>query len=120
MCKVMESIICDEIYKHCVTNNLLSDTQHGFWKKKCTTSNLLDLNNDLTKLLDDGNNIDHITHFSKAFDKITHEKLLHKLLHFGIDSRVFNWIKDFLYERNFNVRISLCHSNLFNVTSFVP
>ena len=33
---------------------------------------------------------------------------------------VFNWIKDFFCERNFNVRISSCFSNLFNVTSLVP
>ena len=47
----MESIIglYDEIYNHCVTNNLLSDSQHGFRKKKCTTSNLLELINDPTK-----------------------------------------------------------------------
>ena len=39
--KIMESIIYDEIYNHSVTNNLLSDSQHGFRKKKCTTINLL-------------------------------------------------------------------------------
>ena len=57
--------------------------------------------------------------FFKAFDKIPHKKLLHKLLNFGIDGCVFNWIKDFLWERNFNVRISSCFSNLFVVNSSV-
>ena len=86
VCKVMERIIYDEIYNHCATNNLLSDSQHGFRKKKCTTSNFLELNNDLTKFLDDSNSVDLITiEFSKAFDKIPHKTLLHKLLNFGID-----------------------------------
>ena len=56
----MESITYDEIYNHCVTNNVLSDSQHGFSKKKCTTSNLLELNNDLKKFLDDGISVDLI------------------------------------------------------------
>ena len=71
--------------------------------------------------MDDGNSVDLITNdFLKAFDKIPHKKLLHKLLNFGIDGCLFNWIKDFLCERNFIVRISSCFSNLFNATSSVP
>ena len=56
----MESIIYDKIYNHCVTNNLLSDSLHGLRKKKCATSNLLELNNDLTNFLDDSNSVDLI------------------------------------------------------------
>ena len=65
-------------------------------KKKSTTSNLLELNNDLTKFLDDDNSVDLLItiDFSKIFDKITHKKLLHKLLNFDIDGGVFNQIKD--------------------------
>ena len=56
----MESIIYNEIYNHCVTYNLLSDSQHRFRIKKFITSNLLELNNDLTRFLNDGNSIDLI------------------------------------------------------------
>ena len=87
----MKSIIYDEIYNHCVTNNLLSNLQHGFRKKKCTTSNLLVLNNDQMRFLNDSNCVDLIKiNFSKAFDKILHKKPLHKLFNFGIDGGVFN------------------------------
>ena len=42
-------------------------------EKKCTTSNLLELNNEQTKFLDDGNSVDLTKiDFSKAFDKIPH------------------------------------------------
>ena len=59
----------DESYNYYITNNLLSDLQHGFRKKKCTTSNLLELN-DLKKFLDGGNNVDLITiDFSKLLIK---------------------------------------------------
>ena len=121
VCKLMESTIYDEIYNHCLTNNLLSDSQHRFRKKNCTISNLLELNNDLTKFFDDNNSVDLITiDFFKAFNKIPHKKLLHKLINFSIDGCVFNWIKDFLCEINFNVRISSYFSNLFDVNNSVP
>jgi hypothetical protein len=121
ICKLLEGIIYDKIYDHCLTNKLLSDSQHGFRKNKSTASNLLELTNDLTSLMDKGNNIDLITiDFSKAFDKIPHKKLIHKLAKFGIGGCVFNWICDFLLGRNFKVCINSFNSDLFNVTSSVP
>ena len=64
--------------------------QHGF-RKKSTTNYLFELNNDLTKFLDDGKSVNFLTtDFSKASDKIPHKKLVHKLLNIGIDGFVFN------------------------------
>ena len=58
--------------------------QHGFRQKKSTVSNLLELLDDITKLVDSGNCVDMITvDFSKAFDKILHNKLLFKLPKYG-------------------------------------
>ena len=76
----MESIIYDKICNHCSLNNLLSDNQHGFRKLKSTTSNLLEFLYDITEFADEGNNVHVVTvDFSKAFDKISHNFLLHKL-----------------------------------------
>ena len=33
--------------------------------------------------------------FSKAFDKVAHEKLIQKLHHYGIRRDTLKWIKDF-------------------------
>ena len=38
--------------------------------------------------------------FSKAFDKVSHEKLLLKLHHYGIRGHVLHWIKAFLANRS--------------------
>ena len=93
LCKVMESVIFDYIYKYCTENNFLTDTQHGFRKNKSTTSNLLEFTpectDDILKYVNKNDNFDVITvDFSKAFDKISHDILLHKLNCYGISGKV--------------------------------
>jgi len=38
--------------------------------------------------------------FMKAFDKVSHEHLIHKLQHLGIHYSILNWIEDFLNDRS--------------------
>jgi len=37
--------------------------------------------------------------FAKAFDSVSHQKLLYKLLNYGISGNLLEWIKNFLSER---------------------
>ena len=57
-------------------------------RTKCelsTASNLLELNDELTSLMDIDHSVDVITvDFAKAFDSISHRKLLYKLKIYGI------------------------------------
>ena len=70
ICKLMESIIKQNITKHCLENNLISPAQHGFVHGKSTVTNLLELTNDISKERDCGNIVDSIcTDFVKAFDR---------------------------------------------------
>ena len=43
----------------------------------------------------------------KAFDKVPHKRLISKLYYYGINKNVINWIKDFLTERTFRVKVNL-------------
>ena len=100
LCKVMESVIFYYIYKYCTKNNLLTDTQHGFRKNKSTTSNLLEYTDDILKHVDKNDNVDIITvNFLKVFDKISHNKMLHKLNCDGISRKVLLWVKHFNREK---------------------
>ena len=45
----MESIVHKHIIKHCDKHILLSNSQHGFRQQYSTTSNLLELLNDVTQ-----------------------------------------------------------------------
>jgi hypothetical protein len=58
--------------------------------------------------------------FSKAFDKVSHIRLLHKLKGFGIKGHTHAWIERFLMDRTQRVVVEGCHSDEAKVESGVP
>ena len=121
ICKIIESIEHKHIIKHCNKHKLLSNSQHGFRQQYSTTSNLLELLNDVTQDIDNNNNVDLITiDSSEAFDSISHSKLIPKLYSYGIHGKLLNWIKEFLNNRTFSVLINYINSLIFPVISSAP
>jgi len=106
ICKIMESIINEQMMYYLLQNDLIGKNQHGFLKKRSTCSNLLDSFQDWVIALNSRNDVDiAFIDFSKAFDSVTHNKLLHKLLGYGIRYELLNWIKTFLTNRTQRVLI---------------
>ena len=58
--------------------------------------------------------------FSKAFDKVSHSLLQHKLDHYGIRGKTGEWIKTFLSDRSQSVVIEGESSDKITVESGVP
>ena len=58
--------------------------------------------------------------FSKAFDKVLHLRLLHKLDFYGVRSNTLNWIKAFLSYRQQQVLLDGVQSSKADVLSGVP
>ena len=58
--------------------------------------------------------------FQKAFDSVSHKKLVSKIKTYGIVGNLFDWIKAFISNRTQAVKISDCLSNNINITSGVP
>ena len=58
--------------------------------------------------------------FSKAFDKVDHGVLLHKLLDLKIKGEVGSWIAEFLSRRRQFVRVQGHESSMSDVISSVP
>ena len=61
-----------------------------------------------------------ILDFSKAFDKVPHDKLLHKLDNYGVRGRTHSWIKSFLCDRLMRVVVDGETSSEVHVESGVP
>jgi len=102
----MESIIHDSMSTFLLTNNLISDHQHGFLKNRSTISNLLSSLRIWLSSLNSGKSTDVIyVDFAKAFDSVSHPKLLHKLASYGIRGRLLSWISAWLSGRTQTVKL---------------
>ena len=107
--------------KHADKYNILYELQHGFRSKLSCETQLVEFINDVTKNLDNGKQTDClIMDFSKAFDKVSHALLIHKLHHYGIRGKTNRWIKSFLSDRTQQVVVEGVQSNSINVESGVP
>ena len=58
--------------------------------------------------------------FSKAFDKVPHQRLLHKIKHYGIRGKTHQWLMDFLDNRTQQVLVEGQTSSKVPVQSGVP
>ena len=88
LCKVMEHIIASILTKHLNKHNMLYDHQQGFIQKRSCETQLIQLVEDLGRQLIQGKQTDQLLlHFSKAFDKVNHLKLLLKLSQHGAQRR---------------------------------
>ena len=102
-------------------NNLISKNQHGFLQRKSTVTQLLDCFHDFADYLDRGSSIDvPYVDFAKAFDTLSHAKLVHKFRLFGICGQVAKWLQSFLVDRSFRVKLGQAVSPVFSATSGVP
>ena len=76
---------------------------------------------DLAKSMDLGEQIDLILlDFSKAFDKVPHERLIYKAEYYGIRGSTLLWIRDFLSSRKQRVIVEGKSSLEAPVQSGVP
>ena len=102
-------------------HNLLTDKQHGFVNKKSCVTNLLETMDFTTKTLSKGHSIDIILlDFAKAFDKVPHNRLIHKISSYGIGGCLLDWIKAFLTNRRQRVILGDHYSTWQSVASGVP
>ena len=95
--------------------------QHGFREGRSCETQLNELVHDLAKNMHDGLQNDVIVlDFSKAFDKVGHERLLKKLSWYGIRGETNEWIRSFLSDRTQAVVVDGHTSSSAPVLSGVP
>lgn len=121
ICKLFESVARDSIVSYLESNRLINDSQHGFRRGRSCLTNLLIFLDQVTRLVDDGNNLDVIyLDFAKAFDKVPHQRLLMKMKNIGIQGRLLDWVASWLSGRRQRVGIRGRYSEWRDVTSGVP
>ena len=119
--KLIEHIIHSSVMQHLDNEHVLSDTQHGFRRRRSCETQLVKTIDDLAEGVDAGKQMDIILlDFSKAFDKVPHQRLLTKLHHYGIQGNLHAWIGNFLYNRKQRVIVEGSESSEADVLSGVP
>lgn len=98
--KIFESILKDQISSFFEKHNLFMQGQFGFRNNKSTTlaiNNLMDL---VVEGMEEGSNIyGSFYDLTKAFDCVSHDILLQKLLYYNFDPNSITLIKSYLCER---------------------
>ena len=113
--------VTTNVVSHMDQHNLLYDLQHGFRTKRSCEKQLVTLIEDLMRnALADSQTDLVLLDFSKAFDKVSHQKLLLKLHNYGIRGPSLKWIQAFLSGRTQTVVLENEKSDTVPVTSGVP
>ena len=125
-CKTLEHILVSNINKHLALDSILADCQHGFRSQRSCETQLVKFVHDIISNLDWAVNRGHkqtdliIMNFAKAFDKVPHRRLLHKLEYYGIRGSTHKWINSWLSGRTQQVVLDGQASNPVPVLSGVP
>ena len=116
----MERIIAQHIYDHLVDCNLLSSAQHGFVNCRSTCTNLLESVNDWTLAIHSKKSVTiAYIDFTRAFDSVSHNKLLARLQSYGIYGNVLTWLKNFFSDRSHVTRVGEYLSDVADLISGV-
>ncbi len=95
--------------------------QHGFLKGRSTVTQMLECLNDWINAVDFGRFVDVIfIDISRAFDSVSHPKLIAKLRQYGVVGHLLELIKAFLSGRWQHVKVDGELSDRLPVTSGVP
>lgn len=99
--KAFEKIIKSQIQTFLDNNDLLYSRQSGFRSNHSTTTTLLSVHDDIHQEIDkNGTGFLLLLDFSKAFDRVSHSKLLQKLSNqFCFSRSAVSLIRSYLHNR---------------------
>nr|CAD2182586.1 unnamed protein product [Meloidogyne enterolobii] len=121
ICRVLERIILNSLLIHLEENNIISESQFGFLKKRSTTTQLIFTFSHWYRAVLESKNVDcAYIDLKHAFDSVPIRFLLYKLFNIGIRGKLLNWISAFLTNRTAKVKINNTFSTSFQIHSGVP
>lgn len=111
--KLIEKIVLNQLLQYLLQHNLLNSQQHGFCKGRSTTTAIIQLVEHIIDQLEEGCiSTCLFLDFSKAFDCLNHEQLLHKLGRLGIGGKAAQWFRSYLSNRKQLVEIAYIKNNI--------
>jgi hypothetical protein len=118
--RIFERVIKQGLWKFVFENGLINSSQHGFLSQRSCLTCHLEYFDMITSATDSGlSTIVILLDMQKAFDRVPHRHLLHKLEGAGIRNPLLQWFSSFLEGRNQIVQIAGHYSTPVAVTSGV-
>ena len=118
---VFEKLVNNRIVDHLETCGLFSDFQYGFRSSRSTADLLTVVSDKIARAFNrSGANRAVALDISKAFDRVWHAGLLHKLKSYGISGQIFGLISSFLNNRWLRVVLDGESSPEYPVSAGVP
>ena len=119
--KVLERVVVKNMSMFLEENDLLNKDQHGFRTGRSCLSQLLAHHETILEKLEHKKKVDVVyLDFEKAFDKVDHGILLHKIRQMGITGKLGIWLHSFLTNREQCVVADGAASQSSVVASGVP
>ena len=118
---MLEHIISKRLKSFLHDNNILTDKQHGFRKGRSTLSAIIEFLNIIYNNVND--NFDSYIIYldlKKAFDTVSHNLLLNKLVRLGLMPRTVSWFDSYLLDRVQRTKINDACSTYLTVPYGVP
>ena len=121
--KLLEKMVCTQLLSFLEKNNVLYEHQYGFRRNRSTIQPIIKLLRDIAE--ENDMKTKNITtavflDLSKAFDTLSHDKLLKKLHHCGIRGLSNDWFRNYLQNRKQYVSLEGTNSNLSAIQLGVP
>ena len=102
--KVFEKLVNNKSVDHREKCGLFSDFQYGFRSSRSTAELLTVVSDRIAKAFNKSGATGTVAlNISKAFDRVWHAGLLHKLKSYGISGQIFGLISSFLSNRRLRV-----------------
>jgi hypothetical protein len=119
--KTQERVVYLHLYKYLKEENLLTWKNSGFKELDSAINQLLYITDKIHRALEEGKEICLVfLDVSKAFDKVWHSGLLHKLRCMGVEGNLFEWFSSYLADRKIRVVINGQNSEWRQTDAGVP
>ena len=119
--KVFDKLQSHSLCQFLMKNGLISDQQFGFLPGRSTLTQFLSVTDEWARAIDRGERVAAVfLDFYKAFDRVWHDGLLHKLGKCGLHPSALAWLQNHLSDRSLSVRVCNATSNPITITAGVP
>jgi ribonuclease HI len=106
LCKIMERMGADRLQWFAERKGLLSKDQTGFRRHKSTIDQIIRLHDKIQKSLSSKEHVLGVfIDFEKAYDMLHIPTLMRKIGDMGVMGNMYKWVKDFLTDRTFQVKV---------------